>query len=359
VFRVSSLVAPAGDAIVVLGGIDVPMGDVAHNTPAAGGLIYREGAKDWSSLDLPFSAPLYGPGAVWTGDQLIVVGSPCDEEYPGGLEEPHCATSVAEAAQFAPNQNEWATIAAPPGELAGPRWRRPAETFGLGWTGELAVFQFAGSDGSKRHGTYDPREDAWSELPSVDGEPRDLCVAGGEILAVAIPGGPQGNPGGYVTFSQPGLLRSARYDVAKRRWIDLPDQALVGPDPTATALLRCEGDEAIITRWPPVGQTNQVQWFEPSTGTWPAIPSPPDRYMDATPARVDNTRVLYTTEGRYWLLDDGSTQWRGVPKPPTPSRVEVKSIGDQLVLSNREEIDITLLRPKDYAAEHAVSASGS
>jgi hypothetical protein len=165
-----------------------------------------------------------------------------------------------------------------------------------------------------------------------------------------------------------GPIRSARY-TQEGTWEDLPDQVLAsGSDPNHTTMLRCQGGEAFISGWAAPGKLNSLQWFDPSNNTWATAPSPPESFRNAVPARDGNTRVLYTTGDKYWLLDDGATEWQGVPTPtndcpglPDSCEVatpEVLSQGDRLLIvtstaDGTEPTAITRLEPKKYAEERA------
>jgi hypothetical protein len=372
--RIGVLVVPAGPDVLLLGGREVKdlLGGENDVRAAPDGFIYREETNQWSKLDLPFSAPPYRPGVVSTGNDVIVVGTPCGKPIPDDEVPSHCPDASAQAAVYSSTTDDWEIVSPPPRALANPAdSRRPFIINGIGWTGTKAVFQFRRNLVAD-FGIYEVEDDRWSVLPAMDGEPRNLCIAGDELLAVGLPQQPPPGvvgPGLGLFEARPGPLRTARY-TATGAWEHLADQPLAaGTDPIATTMFQCQGREAIVSRWSQSGALNPLQWFDPSLETWSALPSPPEAFQNATPARDGTTRVLFTVGTKYWLLPDGASQWQGVPWDlcdedtgipdtcwPTPPRVQSHGDGVLLIESDNADIErfhITRLRPVQYAAEQA------
>jgi hypothetical protein len=367
--RVGEVVVPVGPDVVVLGGREIQEvgGDAIGSRGTRSGLIYRDETKGWSELEYPFSKSLYHPGVVSTGDRVIVVGTLCDKNIPDIEASSYCPGAPVEAAVYSPSNDEWRTVSPPP-TLEGSRW--PFQITGIGWTGTHAVFQFRRSDVA--YGAYDLEEDRWTMLPAVDGDARNLCITRMEILGIGFPGASPGGvvgPGLGLFQAGSGTFRTARF-TDSGEWEHLADTE-VGTGTEPTTMFQCQGGEAIVARWAPPGALNPLVWFEPSSGTWSTLPSPPEPFTNATPARDGATRVLFTVGTKYWLLPDGASQWQGVPwdlcdedtgLPDTcwPSPPQVLSHDDRLLLVVADNeglapIHITRLRPVQYAAEQAAA----
>jgi hypothetical protein len=206
----------------------------------------------------------------------------------------------------------------------------------------------------------------------LGGEARTLCVADQQILAIGFPSAYQPHvvgPGLGLFQGPPGPIRTARF-TASGTWEHLADTEML-PGTDLSTMFQCQGGEAIVSRWAAPGTLNPLQWFDPSTETWSTLPSPPEPFQNATPARDGTTRVLFTVGTKYWLLPDGASQWQGVPWDicdedtglpdtcwPTPPHV-LSHNGEFLLIEaddyGVEPIHITRLRPVQYAAEQAAA----
>jgi hypothetical protein len=197
-------VALAGDHVLLLGGRGFPPGSAP---PRPDDAVYSIATNRWRKLDSPFDDPLDEPGAVWTGTRVIVVGTPCDEEYGAEDTDPYCEDRVTRAVSYAPAADRWQHLAAPP-ELP-DTVRQPPHVEGLGWTGRYALFRAITATGSY-YWLYDGRTDGWDEIARVAASRYDpLCVAGDEIFRMGTLG-----PDGY--WSDP--IVTQRYDTRARRW---------------------------------------------------------------------------------------------------------------------------------------------
>jgi hypothetical protein len=334
---------------------------------AADGWIYRDGTEQWSKVELPFSAPPVHPAVVSAGDRAIVVSTPCEENFPTETGETFCAEASTAAAVYSASTGEWSEAARPGGELANPKEiDSPYMVEGIGWTGEQALFRFGAGFHAQRYALYDPEADRWSRLPEVGGAPRDVCIVGDDVIAIGLPRvQPEAIAGSGLFQAVDGPIRTARLTPAGT-WEHLPDQELAtGANPTEPGMFGCQGGEAFVSRWTEPPARNPLQWFDPATGTWATIPPPPESFRNATPARVGTTRVLFTTGPNYWLLDDGATEWRPVPKPTrvcpgfpencVVSAPQVHSTDAGLLLidmdADYQPIGFLRLQPLEYEAE--------
>jgi hypothetical protein len=315
---------------------------------ARGGLIYRDSDKTWTHLELPFSGPLMNAGAVWTGKQLLVVGAPCAEPFPA-IEgsEVMCPDTAVEAASFSPTDNKWELLPPPGkiGELApGPPFVR-----GLGWTGQHAVFQFQAPRSLTRVALFDPQDGRWAALPGSEDAAKTSCVLDGSVVRVGLPGEDAGGSG-QVWGSAEGTISTERYDLERDDWNRLADHPL-GDAKQIFSLVRCQDGEAVILKAHGVAGAQELLWFNHDTDAWEELPAIAEPFTDVTPARLGETRVLWTSDlaRNYYLLDQGATEWRATPKPST-TEAEVEVIGDELLVQvGITAKDLSLLDPKAYA----------
>jgi hypothetical protein len=328
--RQNPLVVPIGAGRVVMLGGDVPGGARA----APGGSIWTTADRTWRDLELPFSAPLVNPGAVWTGDQLVLVGTPCADDYPDSDTGPLCIGSEVEVATYTPATGRW-TGPAQVG-LIGPNengW--PPGLVGLGWTGRHALFQVS-DVGGDRYVLRDVTADSWSEVPEYrDSREDTVCVVDRGIFVVNEGDNGLGEP---AAGSVPGVIATARYDLARERWQPLHDT----PNPAAgrrnTAVACSSG--ALIASSPgtPDRPLARVLWFDPHSESWETLPEVPGFTVAPVPARVEGARVLFPgwpmTE--YLVLEDGASAWGGT-EAPRDGEYDVTSDGERVFLQGWDD----------------------
>jgi hypothetical protein len=234
---VGALVQPlgvwTGTELVVWGGLPAP----AAPGSTVWGAAYDPSTETWRTLegrpDVAFGA------AVWTGHELVVVGTMVGGDH-----------TVA-AAAWDPSTGAWRSLPAPPSHIVLTRSSR------LVWTGtELLAFPDFG-DAAR----LDPTEGAWRPIPASPLGERvgSLFVwTGREVLQL---GG--GTPvGGDSAVEQPG---SAAYDPATDRWRsidDVPGRDIGLPVLTGRGLVL-------------VSQTGGSSLrFDDADGRWATFPSP-------------------------------------------------------------------------------------
>ena len=238
-------VAWTGSEMLVVGGYqESPLSE----DPVRDGAAYDPSTDSWRRLP---EAPVVLAGdaeAVWTGDELIVVGG----------------ITVPTAAAYSPNTNEWRVLADPPDLSPGS----------LVWAGEAALM----TTHERRDPTvpsslvrYDPSADEWQTVddrgysylvavPDDDGEVRSVVALPTELGARVsvldrtgrITGSLPPNPGGpeiYGTVVQPGLGSHYAHDGT---WIG------------SEALFWIQGSDS------PYGSLQRpAPWaLDPETGTW-------------------------------------------------------------------------------------------
>jgi hypothetical protein len=306
--------AIAGGHLVALGGY---LWSRRESRPAGNEAIYSMRTNRWRKLDVPWKDPLDGASAVWTGRELIVVGTPCGEAYGNEDTDPYCRDRKTVAFSYRPDTDEWERLAPPPRPSA--RINRPLAVTGVGWTGKEAVFRASFGWGLE-HWVYDRRSDEWkSPGPASSlGIEDSVCVAGGRRLVVRKHPPPPG------------------VDIAE---------------------IVCEGDA--IVAYPSmqlVTPTDGVLRLDPATGQWRELPPIPLAFIRASVAHRDGTTVLWPIERdrHYWLLPDGASTWIPVEKP-TAIDVTVESDGRfALVQGGEVDDELSLVDLLGYAREQGV-----
>jgi hypothetical protein len=335
----------AGDVLVMISGTR------GEPTPPADRVfVYEPGAESWAESDAPFSDSLHFPGAVWTGEHLVVVGAPCSEPLKDS-DAPICIGGTIEAASYSPSDRRWERLLAP----SKPSGLTPGAPLvqGLGWTGRHAAFAVLGPH-DRAILLFDPARGTWTEVRGSNDSTKTYCVVGGRLVRMGLPGA---QPGAFTEGRTPGSVKTDRHDPDRREWIALDDTPIMTSNVPLNT--RCQGGEAaIVTSDPSV----PVYWFSRDQAAWEALPPVPDSIVNVTPARFGATRVLWPDGhyGNYYVLHDGTATWLRVPKPDPRGEAWVRSWDDRLLLlrfalSLPPDVDLSVIDPVRYADEQAAN----
>lgn len=189
-------VATAGGVVALAAavavGVLVRPGDggqrVPEPAPAVGGT--------WRELSPMPLSPRWSPLAVWTGDEVLVLGGGIDPPCPPNAD---CAGPPDEMARdgaaYDPATNTWHRIADAPVDIG--YWYRAVFV-----AGELVIL------GDDRWWAYDPGRDAWHELPAPRQQVRDTGT-----LATS-------EDGFVFVLSRSGALWAL--NVAREHWAQVP-----------------------------------------------------------------------------------------------------------------------------------------
>jgi hypothetical protein len=141
------------------------------------GVAYNPTTGRWRELSAaPFEPSLLDVSATWTGQELLVIGVPC-ESYVGGEDEgPACIGGPVAMAAFSPSRDTWRDIDVPTTLKGG--YRSPAT---IGRVGSEVIFDFG-----KEYWAYSARTNDWRRVPDPPFAPRKLCVAGDRLTAVGF-----------------------------------------------------------------------------------------------------------------------------------------------------------------------------
>ncbi len=319
--RQSPLVVAAGSHVVVYGGYRV---DGSKYVPRADGADYDMVRGDWTPMpEAPFARPLFRASGVWTGREVVVVGTPCGttsaEEDPAS-----CEPGTLAGAAYSPKTGTWRRIPAPkidvdPSVTQGT----PFVGTGLGWTGGVAVFEADQLDRRWHLLTVDPGTGAWRYLPDVENADR-TCVVGRGLVAV-ITGELQN---GGITSPNPAAvaepLRLRTWDPKTGTW---PETLSVAKPASRGAMLEnivCSaGHLAYLPVFPaPIGLDGGALWYEPGAQVWEPLPGFGGTNTPTVGdiAELRGTKVVGIADAtggraRLFLLPKGSTAWTTTAAP--------------------------------------------
>lgn len=337
--RIYPLVVAAGEDVVVVGGYEVV--NDRPDRQLGGFEVLHAGAPSWSTLNGgPSPAPLVFPGAVWTGEEVLVAGTPCDEAPPAEDDSaPFCSDRKVELMSIDTKTGRVRALPAP-GAPSAFNLRRPPEIAGLGWTGSEAVFQFAGTT-EVRFLLYDPKAARWLVAPAPPAgdpfAPVAVCVAGSSVWMVRIPGG--AGPSVGVTL---GPIKMWRLDPREGRWVALPDRRVGGIAP-ARAVPQCANGEIVVVSEAVGALAASLSWFDPATESWsetPPLKIPPlleASLFHMTPMRVAGARIVWPggDSQRYFVLGSSATEWVARATPPGLGRSpSARPFGDRVLVSS-------------------------
>ena len=291
-----------GDEMIVVGGYDG--GEDGEGSAAA----YSPATGTWRRLADPPDEVRGAPIAVWTGSEVVAFGGDVDSSTHG--------------AAYDPEADDWRTVAeAPLGALI--------STFSHAvWTGDqvlVAGFLRTGDDdeGTVGRGAalFDPATDEWIELPEApDTRPfGDAVWTGDELVFIAHDDGSGSRA--------PQRMVASALDPEARTWRELPAPPL---DVRSQPLVAWSGSEVIVGGGHAFSDTGMqgtyvdAAAFDPVTDTWRALPDAPapfqgsDRYVDVA---VDGRVIAFDTAnqgGRVLVLDPATGRWDRAPAPNRP-----------------------------------------
>lgn len=258
-----------GRELVIWGGARYEgLGSTSVSVPHADGAAYDPGTGRWRALAPAPLSPRAGAAAVWTGQELLVVG--------GFTSAP--VAPAADGAAYDPAADSWRTVAPLP---------RAGEPAGAVWTGEELVLVVADvldqyeivEPVGYRWLALDPGTDRWRDLPrppAPTGVPIQTCATTSGVVLV------QQDTLGHHTVR--------RLDLERERWEELPSLRLVGD---LRALFACS-DTALLAVTSGDGRDRALV-MEVTDRAW--------RHLPALPARVPETGLSHAVwTGSQWLV---------------------------------------------------------
>jgi hypothetical protein len=290
---------------VVVGGWSTPMcpptADCASSGPAGrDGAGFDPAAGTWTRIaEAP--VPISGSNVVAVAGQVYLQTPDLGRE-----------DSPARFISYDPGRDTWSAHPNPPG------------TGGALVAAGDAVLSVSGSaeGGPAVDAVFDPKTDAWKELPGDPLAPsfeRAAVWVNGSLLLTAK--NLVSNPGA----EEPSLVRLARLD-GLTRWTALPDSKIVGSGPMAVGSRAVwpmleSADGGDIGNWG--GSYDLGGIFDLPSGEWQPLPRPPRKSGVPDGTVVVGRRILVGGH----LLDPVTRRWIKVPELPGDERASVTMIG--------------------------------
>lgn len=327
------LVLPMGDSVLVYGGTKFAQGKVRPFEPVGTGSIFDLKAGRWASIpDAPFAEPLRQVGGVWTGDEVIVFGTPCDAARNEDEGLVGCKPGGTQAAAYSPAKNSWRafdTVEAPVTFDSGTGVA--ITSTGLGWTGSEAVFEIPNPDGGRMLVLIDPTSGK-SRLVKYPDRADKVCVAGKQVLGV-VTGEVVDDAGGSIApnpeaVAQP--LRTYKLQTDSLIWTQI--SSIGKPNSTGALFERvycADGQMAYLPVMPSVGFGTGGMWWDATTGSWQELPSLEGAGFagEANIAQVNDTKVIWVSGSNLYVLNPGTKRWE-VRGAPATRVVGTSSVGD-------------------------------
>lgn len=251
---------------------------------SGGGDPVRTGGS-WRMLPPAPIGPRVGPGAIWTGEEMIIWGGSTRSD-----ENPLETSPLPDGAAYAPESNTWRPVSGAP--LEGGSW------YSLVWTGTVMIVWGTGAASKVAEGAiYEPGADRWRSI-----SPGPLAARSGHLAVwvgdrMFVWGGALAP---YDRERYDGL--GALYDPKADRWQDVAR----GPLPAGyDAMGVWTGSEVIVLATPleeaPAGRPKQASAaaYDPSTNSWRSIASPPMAAWVSPPAVLLNGRMVLLSDGGY------------------------------------------------------------
>jgi hypothetical protein len=322
--RQDPLLVVAGDDVFVYGGFVVP-GQPPGETlePKGDGASYNLVKGEWRELPTaPFSRALYRPSGVWTGTEVLVLGTPCG---PTSTESDRavCTPAGVEMAAYSPAKNTWRIIEG----VEGPKGAAlalgfPLSSSGLGWTGSEAVFAVSSQRSDQGMLLVDPVAGKSHWAPALENTDA-TCVTGDNVVAVRTgqisQGGGSSSPNPEAV-AQP--LRTFELDAAAARWNQVAETVKPASAGAMFEQVHCSGGRLtyLPVMPPPTGFAAGALRWNGSQKRWNALPSFGGIGFPGGVVAVEasGTLVIWIlNHDTLFLLRPGATAWTTTPKPPS------------------------------------------
>lgn len=231
-------------------------GTAGDGEPVGDGATYDPATKQWSPMAASPVGPLFGATAVWTGERMLVWGTPFNG--PGAENQP-----TAEAgASYDPVTDSWTPISPSPLQTVGGHVAVWTGERMLVWGGSIGESPVA--DGA----SYDPVTDRWAVLsPSPLAARFDHgAVWTGDRMIV------WGGFSGEQSPSGRAYADGASYDPATDSWAMLPAAPIVG---RGSPVVVWTGGWMVVWGGSGAGELTDGARYDPVTETWLVLPPSP------------------------------------------------------------------------------------
>lgn len=316
--RQSPMVVAAGNHVVVFGGYRIAGG---REMPRGDGADYDVVKGEWTQMrPAPFDRPLHLAAGVWTGSEVIVVGTPCGTiETPDEIYEAQCDRATIAAAAYTPKTNSWRPLPAPNSSLLpGLAPGYPLLGVGAGSTGTTVLFYNDTGDASSEFLLADANGGHWRFLPAFP-TADVVCPVAGAIVAVETG---EVAPDGVRVSPNPRALRAplqvSTLDVVNNSWgapISTSKPAAVGA--MSEQVVCAAGQLAYFPTFAsPFGLDRGALWYEPASHRWNEVPSigatnssGPNRIATLHGTRVVSTIASPGSDATLFVLPAGARAW--------------------------------------------------
>lgn len=360
--RQSPMVVAAGKHVIVFGGYRA--GGSSYD-PRGDGADYDIATGEWTQMpSAPFDRALYSAAGVWTGSEVVVIGTPCGETSTEE-DQASCPRGGIKAAAYSPTSRTWRRVPSPDVPVH-PSFGLgyPFTGVGLGWSGAKAVFETDILDPQWRFLAVDPVSGHWQQIVAI-ANADTTSVVGGQVVSVQTGEWQNGgilspNP---AAVTQP--LRTSTWDAAAATWgqpASMPNPASDGA--SNERVIGAAGQLAYFpVKGPPGGLDSGALWYESSPPHW--IDLPPfratNRYEVESIAELRGTKVVSVgppygaKSGSFFVLPARAAVWIERPSPAADRRGFQALDGLVLVppRSDQRTIDhmtIGLLDPERYVS---------
>jgi hypothetical protein len=275
-------------------------------TALGDGAVYDVDSQSWSSMpEGPFSGPLWDPAGVWTGREVIVVGTPCANPHPEDDDDVVRCGHAPVAAAFSPATGEWRQLRLPDlsdGASGGYSLQQRA----VGWTTAGAVFAYdAGASG--RLLVVDPNDERSRTFTTPTG---NICAVGARLFAF----GPDAVPVTPV-LGPTSPMRTREWTV-DGGWGDVPAPPPAGATTMYGNQVTCAPSAAAYTPVlaPPIGIGEEMRWFDAASRAFVAVPSIGAQHQPDSPVLADigGRRILWIGEHLFVSEPDGHWSERSI-----------------------------------------------
>jgi hypothetical protein len=319
--RGSPLLEWTGEELVMLGGA-VP-GEGGGTRFAADGAVFDPSRDSWEEVEAPPIGALAEPSGAWTGTELLVMGTRCENSLPHDEGPESCHPGGVGLAALTPRTTSWRTVPVP-SEL-------PHGSYIAGTVGEQLLVSVSGS-GDKL--LFEPGSGSVRPVPEPDMDADGYCV--GDAHLVALDHRVGGARSGRDELPQDASgNQHAPHDVLAAALLDPTADPLTWSDAREVTVADdaefsshgCTGDGALVMRQR-VGEDAAHHLFD---GTrWRPVPPAPIPLGVSASTIWTGEELLVWGQGSLVAYDPTQGGWS--PLGPVAEPSDAVPAGDRVVL---------------------------
>jgi hypothetical protein len=336
-------VLAAGKQVFVYGGfVLLPGSDEIE--PLDDGVMYDTVTQQWSDVPpAPFGTLYHSGAAVWTGEEIVIVGTPCGKTE-ADMDLARCAPGGLVVAAYRPTTRTWRTLKRPTLPFGVAVEDSYTEPVAVGWSGGAAVFSIQSRDPDQSLLLVNPETGGSRWAPALgaaatkagrgvygdDPGGHQYCVVEDDLLGFTI-----ASTSSAELASPPPVFQ---LDRASLQWRQAPATARTGTVRPMFEHFHCTAGQlaSIPIHPPPIGIDGGALWWNGETDRWDPLPSFGALGFAAGPsvAKVGATRVVWIQElGTISLLPAGAATWSTVATPTT-GLVHLQALDDRVLVEH-------------------------